>query len=450
VAHPSREELEAFYAGKLDLEDEGAVVIHLLLERCPQCLAAALPGLLAKLAGKPLQELPAPDEEAAYEAAVDRACEAALREERRRLLLQPQTERALAAVRAGRRRPKGVEELAWVRALRARSWELRFDDPRQMVTLASLAVQRSLALDPAACGGRERLLDEQAEAMAELGNAYRVTDQYREAEQTLARARRLFEQGTRPDRLEARLLDFEASLLGSLHEFVPAKEKLKQVLEFHTSNADLHLAGRALVKLGVYAGYAGDYEAAVRHLEASLKLIDAGRDPVLGFNAAQSLVLFLVEAGRLAEARRARLLHSRHLLHPGGRIGELKIRSIDARIAAGAGRYAQAAGLFRELVEGFAEAGLPILAGIEALHLAAVLLRQGKAGEAAGEILAAAEVFIAYGIRPQAMQVVVMLRDAFRKETGTLAQVEEVAAFLRRLHTDPTVRFEAQAWAKPP
>jgi hypothetical protein len=448
VVHLSREEMEAFCAGNLSLVEEGAAVRHLVFERCPECLAAAPLHLLILLRGEPLLELLPPVEEGAYDAAVDRACERALEEERRRRALQAQTERALGAVRAGRKRPKGVDDLTYVRALRARSWELRFDDPQEMVLLASLAVQLSLRLDPVACGGRKGLLDEQAEALAELGNAHRVANHFQDADQALVQARRLFEKGTRRDLLEIRLLGFEASLLGDCREFVPAMAKLKQVLEFHTRNRDRHLAGRALIAIGVYSGYAGNHEMAIWQTRQSLELIDAKRDPVLAFNAAKNLIVFLVEAGRIPEAKRLRFAYSRHLANPGGRIGEIKLRALDARIEAGLGRYQRAEAICREVIEGFVQLDLPIMAGVVALDLAAVLLRQGKGTEAAGTVLDAAEIFIAHGIRREAVTGIIMLRDAFRADAGTLAMVEEVAAFLRRLETGPASRFEAHAWAE--
>jgi hypothetical protein len=41
---------------------------------------------------------------------------------------------------------------------------------------------------------------------------------------------------------------------------------------------------------------------------------------------------------------------------------------------------------------------------------------------------------------------VVLLRDAFRMKTATLAMVQEVAEFVRRVLYDPALRFEARSW----
>jgi tetratricopeptide (TPR) repeat protein len=316
-----------------------------------------------------------------------------------------------------------------------------------MVRLARSAARASLKLSARVHG--PRVYDHQAEAHAELGNAYRVANRPQEAEKALERARELFEQGTRPPLLEVRLLELEASLLADLGEFSPASHKLLKVLQFYDERRDLHRLGRTLVLIGLYTGYAGNLELGIRRLQESLELIDAESDPALACAAAHNLILFLVDSDRIAEARKLRLVHARHLAHPGGRINQIKFRALEGRIDAGLGRYARAEAIFREVIEGLDEAGLPILAGIDRLNLAVVLLRQGKAKEAAGVVLAAAKVFIANRIRREALQAIILLRDSFQMGTGTLGMVLEVAAFLRRLEIDPTLRFEARAWDPP-
>jgi hypothetical protein len=156
-----------------------------------------------------------------------------------------------------------------------------------------------------------------------------------------------------------------------------------------------------------------------------------------------------VEAGRIGEANKARFRYSRYLRNPGGRIGEIKLRVVDGRLETRRGRYQRAEAIYREVIASFAQIGLPIAVGIEMLHLAAVLLRQGKAGEAVGTVLEAAQIFITHQVPQEALQAVILLRDAFRMGAGTLEMVEEVAAFLRRLlESGAASRFEAQAWAE--
>jgi hypothetical protein len=93
-----------------------------------------------------------------------------------------------------------------------------------------------------------------------------------------------------------------------------------------------------------------------------------------------------------------------------------------------------------------AAAGLPIPAGIAMLDLTAALLAQGKAGEAEETVKEAARLFVSLGMQCEALQAVILLRDAFRMQAVNVAMVQEVASFLRRLLSDRSLCFEARAW----
>jgi len=101
------------------------------------------------------------------------------------------------------------------------------------------------------------------------------------------------------------------------------------------------------------------------------------------------------------------------------------------------------------VIDGFAQAGLPIITGVEMLDLAVVLLRQEKAEEAEQTVIDATKIFAAHNFQYEGFQAAVLLRDAFRMKTATLAMVQEVADFLRRLVYDPDLRFAARAWEEP-
>jgi tetratricopeptide (TPR) repeat protein len=358
-----------------------------------------------------------------------------------------QAVRGLQALEAGRR-PRNLDHLAHMWALLGRSWLLRHHDPQEMVQRAWAAATVSLRLDRGFYGPAQ-VCDFQAQAHAELGNSLRVADRLQDARRSMAQARRLFEQGTGHPLLEARLLELEASLLSYLGEFVQATWRLLKVLEFYEREGDRHLQGRTLVLMGLYTGNAGDFELAVRRLEQSLKLIDAERDPVLACFAAYNLILFLVDSGRIQEAKKLRLVHSGHLRNSPGGISDIKFRLLEGRIAAGEGYYQRAEAIFLKVIHDLDELDLPHVGGIERLDLAAVLLQQGKALEAEATICEAAAAFVRLGVRREALEAVILLRETFKLRRATVAMILEVAAFLRRLDADPASSFEARAWEPP-
>ncbi|HEV8578738.1 MAG TPA: hypothetical protein VGX68_06600 [Thermoanaerobaculia bacterium] len=418
---------------------------HLLFARCPACLASLPPALTRMLGLPPARRRPAPEEEAAYEAVIERAAAKPLALARHLREQREAADQGLKLLAAGRKLPRAMEPLARMWALLDRSWQLRFEDPQRMVQLADHGVLASLQLDEAFYGQLVRC-DLQARAHADLGNACRVANKFSDARRFLEDARRLFEQGTGDRLLEMRLLGFEAALFGDLRRFGLATQKLQQIHDFYKERGDDHLVGRTLVTLGLYTGYSGCFDLAVECLKQSLELIDAERDPASAYAASHNLVLFLIDSGRIAEAKKLRLVHSRHLLGSGGRVNEIKFRILEGRIAFGEGNYGRAEGVFREVVKDLDEIALPFLAGIERLDLAASLLAQGKAREAERTVTVAKRVFVSLGIQREALQAVILLRDSFRIQAATLAKVLEVADFLRRATSEPKLRFEARAW----
>lgn len=446
--HPSLAELAAVWDGRLPPDREREVTRHLLFERCTHCLAV-IPGSLRMLLGlePPLRPTTA-EEEDAYESAIERASGFALEYERQEKQRRVQAEKGLKALETGLKLPHSLDPQARIRALLDRSWQLRHDDPRQMMRLARSAAKASLRLSHSAYG-LEQVRDLQAEAHAELGNAYRAADHFEDAIEAMGKAREFFERGTRNLLLEVRILELEASLLADLRQYGPAAHKLLKVMRFYSQHEDFHRLGRTLVLLGLYSGYSGKHDQGIHWLEQSLKLIDPKRDPGLACAAAHNLILFLVDCDRISEAKKLRIVHSRYLVNPGGRVNQIKFRLLEGRIDAGLGNFSRAEAIFREVIESFEQVGLPLVAGIERLDLAAVLLRQGKVSEATNTILEAVKVFTTLRIQREALQAIVLLRDSFELGRGTLEMVVEVASFLRRLEIDPELRFEGRCWNLP-
>jgi tetratricopeptide (TPR) repeat protein len=398
-------------------------------------------------------QTPPPVEEAAYEAAIQRTIDTALEQTLSFRRDEAQFRKVLAVLERGGlealdKIPPRVPLLARMRGLLARSWQLRHENPRMMVDLAILAAQASKRLDPRKYGAG-RVADLQAEAHAELGNACRVADRLHEASQYLSDARRFFESGAREEILEIRLLELEASLAADRRQFGRASDYLLKVMRYHSELGDAHLVGRALVKMGLYSNYAGNFEKGVEMLEKALTLVDAQRDPGLASAAAHNLILSLVDSGHFLKAKKLRLVHARHLMTPGGRVNEVKFRALEGRIDSGLGNHQRAEGIFREVRNGYEEVGRPFHAAITSLDLSSALLAQGKAAQGAAVALEAAQTFVALNIKREALGAVILLRTSFEMQTATRDMVEEVAGFLRRLEVEAEAHFEGRAWERP-
>lgn len=443
--HPCLAEISALLSGDLAPKREREILLHLMFE-CDACLSQAPINIrtLLNFEGLPAQ---AEEEEAAGDAAIDRAFRLALRHQKqleREHQLVKKAKRILdqGGIEAATQLPPRMGALPKMKALLARSWELRHENPKLMVQLALLAVECSEQLD-ARTYGVEYVYDFKCRAQAELGNAFRVIDQVDMAEEALGQARRYFELGSRNELLEVRLLELEASVDADLRRFQAAFMRMTRVHNYHRQRGDSHLSGRALLKSGLYTGYSGNSEKALRLLTESLELLDGERDPSLVYAARHNQITFLIDLGefREAEKRLFRLRPFQH--HAGGRIALLHTRWEEGRIDAGLGRFARAEKAFREISESALELNRAYDSALASLDLAAVLLAQRKPREATEVVNAASKIFIALRVDREAFVTVIMLRTACEMQLATQAMVERVAKFLRRLENDPTARFES-------
>lgn len=442
--HPSREELSALACGALDQERAHALILH-LLQPCARCLAKAPPPLGVLLGSEPARAAPTAREDAAYENVLDRVVRRVLREERHVQGQREQAARAAPLLAAGgfetmQNLPARMGALAKMEALLARSWEVRHESPRLMVQLATAAVWCSLQLD-ARRYGVERVADLQCRARAELGNAQRVCDQLPLAAEELGHARELFELGTRDPILEVRLIELEASLAADLRQFGRACNDLVKVYKYYRRVRDHHGAGRALIKRGLYTGYAGELEEGFRLLERGLALVDEERDPGLVYTARHNQLLFLIDGGHFNVAKTFRMRHSRQLVNHYGRVNEIRFRWLEGRIDAGSKKPERAEAIFREVKAAFEEVGRAYHAALVSLDLAAVLLARWKVGKAEELVKKASTVFFALQIEREALAAVILLRGSFEVNRATAALAEEVAAFVRRHAHDPDAVF---------
>jgi tetratricopeptide (TPR) repeat protein len=433
--HYSPEEIEEGLSGRLDVERSKEIVRH-LLQGCPRCQASAQQRryALTAAAGSPLP----PDLNAAYNTVLDRAEDFA-----RRTAILPREERprfrkALSLLEAGggvvtlaHEGDLEVEGLGVYEALLARSWALRYENPREMCHLAKVAVEVAHRLESGKHAAWRRA-DHAARAWGELANAYRVTDRFRDAEQAFVQAYEFFHQGSQDRRLLMRLLDLEASLLGARRELGRALERLTTLSSMYRAAGEIHLAGRTLITKALYLYYKGDSQEACRTLEEGLGLIEKDRDPSLLATAVLNQLILLEDCGRFTEARIFLFKHRAQIIKT-GQITAFKLRAVEGRIHYGMGKLERAERDFRAAREGLREAGMSFTCALMGLEIALTLLRQGRTEEAIQEGLVCAKTFLSLNIGRELLGSYLFLEEAFKSEVLNLADLEETARYLRRM-----------------
>lgn len=383
-----------------------------------------------------VEELPR-ELSAAYDAALDRSEEFArraasltkreLKRFRRALSLLQSGEGVMALAKDGNML---IEGLGICEALLARSWAVRYDDSREMCHLARAAVEVAEHLVPKV-HGEPVVKDLQARAWGELANAYRVADRLHEAEPAFGTAFGLAREGSGDARLRMRLLDLEASLLGTQREFGLALPRLSTLSELHREAGDPHQAGRALVKKALYTFYDCKPLEALRINSEALDLIDEEREPLLAAVAAKNQALFLVECGRYRDARKI-LFQNRARFAAMGRIVRIRLREIEGRIDYGVRKYESAETAFRDAKRGWGESDMGFACALVGLHLAMTLMGQDRVEEAIEETLQSAAMFQALSIHRELLGAVIFLEQEFQARRGSLLLLECTVSYLRR------------------
>jgi len=437
--HPSPAQLSRFLTGEMSPSEAAPVVAH-LLTKCQHCRDQMAP-MAAVMFARGAPPEPSATDGTEYDFPIFRAfatarrfAESLLRERQEGSEDHPLREVPSPAPLPAHER--GLRDELLCQTLLERSRSLRQSDPEGMVMSASLAISLAEQIVPGALS-LEALADLQARAWAELGNSCRVADDLSGSEAALACALERAGQGTGDPRLLALLMDLTASLYVDQRRFAEAVQLLDCTYTLYSSLGETRQAGRALVSKGIATGYALDNEGAVRLIGQGLGLIDAERDPKLVLAAVHSILYFLVEDGRLAEASRlleiGRSLYATH----GGRLDVLKARWLEGLIAAGLGDDASAEKALAEVRTGFTQAELHYDAALAGLALAEVWLRGGRTRQIQRLVDEMLSVFRARKIRREAIAALLVLREALAREGATVALLRSIASEIAGLKREP-------------
>lgn len=340
--------------------------------------------------------------EHAYDRAIDRAFAAVMRHGENAARSGARAGKALAQltaeqIEALRGLPAELRGFAGYEALLDRSWTMRREDPKQMVRLAELAVEAAAGLGEEGFSAGQ-VEDFQARAAIELANAYRVMDRFEEARTGLEVARRHYREGSQDRLLGARLLEVEANVHGDRGEFGEALACLDRALRIYRRHGDPHLAGRSLIKKGLYNSHAGRQQEAIELLTEGLAMIDPGQDGPLVLAAVHNTALCLVEESRYREARSLLWRHLGLYEQHAGRQDRLKLRWLQAQIYAGLGDNGRAERAYEEVRLGLHEAGKLHSEAVATVELAGLRLRQGSEDAARGLAVEAAELVLGLDI----------------------------------------------------
>ncbi|HWM90428.1 MAG TPA: hypothetical protein VN493_06640 [Thermoanaerobaculia bacterium] len=429
--HPPSQWLTDFMLGRLAPDETRLVIFH-LLHGCRACQEEIAP--LAEAMFRPGRgEVPPLDTDNDYDDPVGRTFAKVLGWKQNRDRERHEGELKASQLLCGRALPAEPGFWTWglCEVLLEKSWNLRHDNPGEMLRLADLAREGADQLDPDE-HGREATFDLRARAWGEYANACRVADDLVQAERAIGEALELRKKGSGSELIRARLAELTAGILCHQRRFPAAFQALDLACSIHRHNGDLQSAARVLVKRGIYTGRSGDPEQGLQILAQALQQIGEEGDPKLRFLVLHNILLFRVERGEFRSANlqlfEMRPLYASHA----GSVDLVKLRGIEGKIAAGLGELDRAERAFQYVREEFEKRGQVYHAATIGLELAMIWLQQGRTDEIKALVTNILEVFRSRYVARESIAALLMLRDALERDRATLELITLVAGVIEQ------------------
>ncbi|HKH45543.1 MAG TPA: hypothetical protein VKM72_12840 [Thermoanaerobaculia bacterium] len=250
---------------------------------------------------------------------------------------------------------------ALVRSLLDKAWELRFENPAEMLHLAHLAT-----IAAARCKGEERdHLDLLGEAWIHFANALKVRGVLRVSETAFKKAENFLE-NTQRKPLRALYLECYAALRQRQMRLLETRSALLEALAIREQVGETEAIALTLNQLAVAESDSGNHLTALPHLSRANRLITWERDPRMFLLSRHNSIYVLLAMGHPVEA-----LNLFERLQPvyrtaGDRVQRLRGQWLFAKIAASFGKASSdetAELAFRDTARSAIELQLPYESG---------------------------------------------------------------------------------------
>jgi hypothetical protein len=124
-------------------------------------------------------------------------------------------------------------------------------------------------------------------------------------------------------------------------------------------------------------------------------------------------------------------------------LDDLRLRWLEAKIAAGVGRPAEAIEALSRVRADLAKKTLRADEALASMELAALYLEQGRTADVKALVRQMEPVIRDQGIHEEAQKALKLFRQAVELETVMLGLVRRIVAYLYQARHNPELRFEA-------
>ena len=220
-----------------------------------------------------------------------------------------------------------------VRSLLDKAWELRFEDPPEMLHLAHLAT----VIAPH-CEGEEReRLDLLGEAWMHFANALKVRGVLRASGAAFQKAQQ-FLAGTHCEALHAQYLECFAALRLRQSRLADARSFLVEALAIRERMGEQGAIASTLNQLAILESKSEQYLKAMRHLSRANRLVSWSTEPRLCLLSRHNSIHVLMTMGRSVEALELFERLQSTYMTAGDKVQRLRGQWLLAKIAASFGR----------------------------------------------------------------------------------------------------------------
>jgi transcriptional regulator with XRE-family HTH domain len=331
---------------------------------------------------------------------------------------------------------------AFCELLCAESLRVAGSDPKQAIELADLALRVAGRV-----GGekswRSRL---QSYALAHIGNARRVADDFNGAEAAFRQAQDLWRANAEDHAEDTQLLDrgLGLALYAALRKDQRRFSEALALQEQAVALAGPRWLGDILMHLAVILEQGGDHDRAIQILERAKSHIDPQRSPRSDFGVRFNLSVNLVQLRRYAEAAELLPEVREMAVQLRNELDLLRVRWLEARIAAGQGQKPEAIQSLAQVREGFLAHNLGYDAALASLELAVLYLEEDRTGEVKELAREMAPIFKAQGVHREVLAALRLFCEAAERDSVTLEMARRLVQYLERARQEPKLRFETR------
>ncbi|MFY9824399.1 MAG: hypothetical protein WAM82_23690 [Thermoanaerobaculia bacterium] len=176
----------------------------------------------------------------------------------------------------------------------------------------------------------------------------------------------------------------------------------------------------------------GEYEGALEALREAAPWVEAERDPRLLFSLKFNLLVNLCHAGRFVEAASIMDEVRRQSAALGNDLDSLRVRWLEARIAAGTGRREEAVSTFEAVREAFTSRSMAFDAALASLDVAILLVEEGRTADVKALAEEMVWIFKAQGVGREALAAFTLFSEAAVREALTVDLVRRYAEEFRK------------------